>query len=184
MADPFAMLEADHRQVERMLAELAETEPGPEREELVQRLTSALTLHMDFEESSVYPLMQEVDGDSAREAEIEHDLAREGLSKLSALMSEPGFGAVVAMVEAGIGHHVEEEEGEMFPELRQQVDGEQQASLARQLITAKRDAGMLVASLEDASKDDLVEIAETLGLEAKSSMTKDQLRELVGTATT
>ena len=180
MADPFSMLESDHRQVERMLEALAESEQGPEREQLVQNLTTALSLHMEFEEANLYPRVPSaLDDEAAREAEIEHNLAREGVGKLSQLASEPGFGAAVAMVQGGIEHHVEDEEGEMFPALREQVDEETQAQWARQMIAAKRDAGLLAASLDDATKDDLLDIAQGLGLDATSSMTKDELRDLV-----
>lgn len=180
MTDPFSMLESDHRQVEQLLSQLSESEEGPERTELVDHLTSALQLHMDFEETNVYPLTREIlDGETVEEAETEHSLARDGLAKLSELVTAPGFGAAVAMLQGGIEHHVEEEEGEVFPALRKSVDSERQSDLARQLLTAKRDAGMLAASLDNASKDDLVEMAKGLGLDARSSMTKDQLRQLV-----
>lgn len=180
MADPFTLLEADHRQVEDLLSALEDSDKGPEREQLVAQVTNALQLHMQFEESSIYPLAVELlDAESVEEAEIEHQLARDGLVKLSELVSAPGFGAAVAMVQAGIEHHVEEEEGEMFPELRSQVDDDRQSELVRQLVSAKQQAGLLASSLERASKDDLLAIAEGLGLEAKSSMTKAELSRLV-----
>jgi hemerythrin superfamily protein len=183
MADPFSMLEADHRQVEDFLSALEDSEEGPEREQLVAQLTEALQLHMQFEESSIYPLVVELlDEESAEEAEIEHQLARDGVVKLSELVSAPGFGAAVAMVQAGIQHHVEEEEGDMFPDLRQQVDDARQSNLLRQLVAAKQQAGLLTTSLERASKDDLLALAEGLGLEVKSSMTKDELSRLVESA--
>lgn len=37
------------------------------------------------------------------------------------IVSKPGFGAVVAMLQAGIAHHVHEEEHDMFPELREKA---------------------------------------------------------------
>ena len=183
MADPFSLLEADHRQVEEILTALEDSEQGPEREQLVKQLTEALQVHMQFEESRVYPLVTELIGEeSAEEAEIEHQLARDGLVKLSELMTAPGFGAAVAMVQAGIEHHVEEEEGEMFPELRKEVDANRKAELLRELISAKQQAGLLETSVERSSKEDLITIADALGLEARSSMTKDELRQLVGSA--
>lgn len=180
MADPFTMLESDHRQVEQLLASLADAEEERERAELVGQLVAALSLHMQFEERYVYPLTRQLIGEEeAQEANIEHQLAREGLDKLESLLSAPGFGAAVAMVEAGIGHHVEEEEGEMFPQLRDEVDVDEQAELARQLVLAKRDAGLLPVTLEKASKDDLLLISEALGLAAKRSMNKNQLTLLI-----
>lgn len=56
MADPFNMLESDHRLVEAMLSQLEESEKGRERQELVEQLTAMLGQHMAFEEADVYPL--------------------------------------------------------------------------------------------------------------------------------
>jgi hypothetical protein len=97
-------------------------------------------------------------------------------------MSEPGFGAAVAMVEGGIKHHVDEEEGDVFPAMRRDLNAQQQADLARRFIQTKRAAGQLADSLEHATKDDLVDIADELGLEAKSSMTRAELSDLVMSA--
>jgi hemerythrin superfamily protein len=180
MADPFSMLESDHRRVEQLLEELEKSEEGPERERLVEQLTASLSLHMKFEEAQVYPLTRQIlDDETVEEANTEHELAREGLGKLPHLMSAPGFGAAVAMVQGGIKHHVEEEEGEVFPAMRRDLDQQQQSDLVRRLLEAKRDAGLLADSLEHATKDDLLAIAKELGLDANSSMSKAELGELV-----
>ncbi len=183
MTDPFSMLESDHRQVEQLLHQLDESEEGPERQRLVENLKAALSLHMEFEEAHIYPLTREIlDDETVEEADTEHALAREGLGKLSQLVSEPGFGAAVAMVEGGIKHHVEEEEDEIFPAMRRDLDHQQQAELSRRLVDSKREAGLLADSLDHATKDDLVDIATELGLDVKSSMTKAELSDLVVSA--
>ena len=183
MADPFSMLESDHRQVEQLLRQLDESEEGPERERLVGQLTAALSVHMEFEEAHIYPLTREVlDEETAEEANTEHELARDGVGKLSQLTSEPGFGAAVAMMDGGIKHHAKEEEGEVFPAMRRNLDRQQQSDLCRQLVQTKRDAGLLADSLEYATKDDLVDLATDLNLEVKSSMTKAEVSDLVMSA--
>ena len=63
--------------------------------------------------------------EEAKEANVEHGLAREGLTDLGRLVDEPGFGAAVAMLTAGIRHHVKEEEHEVFPELKRKIDREE-----------------------------------------------------------
>ncbi len=78
---------------------------------------------MRIEERLVYPLVPKVLGDeAAEEAEIEHGLARKGLAELKKLQDAPGFGASVAMLTAGIKHHVKEEEHEVFPKLKANLD--------------------------------------------------------------
>ena len=138
MNDPVAMLKQDHKDVSAMLKTLADSRPGARRRSTVEKLTAALSLHMEFEEQRIYPLVaEEVDEESAEEAMIEHELAREGLAEVNRLVDEPGFGAAVAMLTAGIRHHVKEEEGEMFPSLKQQVDREALRELGDELAATK-----------------------------------------------
>jgi hemerythrin superfamily protein len=175
MPDVFRLLENDHRNVESMLDELAESSPGPERQQLVDKLASSLQLHMAFEEEAVYPLLMSLDEEMEQEAEVEHRLAREGLTKMAELLDAPGFGAAVEMVKAGIGHHVQEEEQEAFPKLRSSVDADTSKRLTADLLQRKTQAGSLPDDLRQASKSDLLEMAAEAGIESRSSMTKDQL---------
>jgi hemerythrin-like domain-containing protein len=138
MNDPVAMLKQDHKDVAAMLKTLADSRPGARRRSTVEKLTASLALHMEFEERSIYPLVaEEVDEESAEEATIEHELAREGLAEVNRLVDEPGFGAAVAMLTAGIRHHVKEEEQEMFPALKQQLDRETLRNLGDELAATK-----------------------------------------------
>ena len=134
MNDPVAMLKRDHREVAAMLKTLADSKPGARRQATVKKLSSALQLHMRIEEQDVYPLVaKEVGEEEAEEANIEHGLARDGITKMEELVSEPGFGAAVAMLTAGIKHHVKEEETEIFPELKRNLDRIELADLGDQI---------------------------------------------------
>jgi hypothetical protein len=130
---------------------------------------------MRFEESRIYPLMTTLDEEMATEAETEHGLARESLDKLVALSAEPGFGAAVEMLTGVISHHVEDEEREAFPRLRKAHDAATLQRLATDLFAEKRSAGL--AAPESATKDELLTLAELAGIEGRSSMNKDELRE-------
>jgi hemerythrin superfamily protein len=173
--DVFSMLEQDHREVERMLAQLIEVDEGRDRERLVAALTSSLDLHMRFEEARIYPLMAALDEEMAAEAETEHRLARESLDKLAKLSAEPGFGAAVEMLTGVISHHVEDEETEAFPRLRKANDASTLRSLATELLAQQRAAGMMPPA--SATKDELLHLAELAGIEGRSSMDKEELRE-------
>src|SRR5215203_5893547 len=102
MNDPAALLKADHRVVKDLLSQLGESDVGTKRQRLLDKLTKELQLHMQLEESLLYPLVRDTIGsEDEEEAEIEHNLAREGLDKVNALASAPGFGAAVEMLKAG-----------------------------------------------------------------------------------
>jgi len=139
MNDPVAMLKRDHREVAQMLKALDASKPGTRRRQTVEKLTAALELHMEIEERVIYPVVQRVVGkEEAEEAGVEHGLAREGLADLKRLVDEPGFGAAVAMLSAGIRHHVKEEEQEVFPELKKKIDREELRELGDEVAAAKK----------------------------------------------
>ena len=112
-------LETEHRQVEELFSKLERAESDDEQRPLVEELVAALTRHMKIEETEVYPEVAKIDAEMEEEAENEHQLGRDGLATLDSMVGQPGFGAAVAMLKAGIGHHVEEEESEVFPALRE-----------------------------------------------------------------
>jgi hemerythrin-like domain-containing protein len=139
MNDPIAQLKRDHRDVAAMLKTLDASKPGARRRATLDKLVKSLELHMEIEETAVYPLVAErVDEDDAKEARIEHGLARDGLAKLQELVDAPGFGAAVAMVTAGIKHHVKEEEQEIFPQLKKKLDRDELRALGDRVATAEQ----------------------------------------------
>ena len=92
-------------------------------------------MHMQIEENLVYPLVAErVGEDEEREAKPSARSPRDGLAKMNELVDEGGFGAAVAMVTAGIKHHVKEEEDRTFP----RAEGQPRARRTRE---ARRRSG-------------------------------------------
>jgi len=157
----------EHREVEGLLGKLEKATDAAEQQPLVDRLVAALQQHMEVEENQVYPELSQLDGEMATEAGIEHDLARKGLEQLGSMVGKPGFGAAVAMVQAGIQHHVEDEEGEAFPKLRK-------------AIGARDTTGSSSAGDGELTKDELYEMAKEKGIDGRSSMTKEELAEALG----
>src|SRR5690348_14963229 len=138
MNDPIAILKRDHREAAKMLKQLSESKPGAQRRRTTQKVVDALQLHMAIEEELVYPLVeQRVGSEEEEEAEVEHRLARTGLEKMTELVDAPGFGAAVAMVTAGIKHHVKEEETEVFPKLKAELDRDELRELGDRVAARK-----------------------------------------------
>ena len=152
-------LEQQHRDVETLFAKLEKAEDAREQQPLVDELAGLLAEHMQIEEMQVYPELTRLDEEMGEEATIEHDLARTGLRQLEQMVGKPGFGAAVAMLQAGIEHHVEEEEQEAFPKLRKALSGP--------------------FDLRDATRDELYEEAKKQGVEGRSTMSKDELAAAV-----
>ncbi|HEX4492694.1 MAG TPA: hemerythrin domain-containing protein [Acidimicrobiia bacterium] len=139
MNDPIAILKRDHREVAALLKELSDSKPGAKRRRTTDKVVAALQLHMAIEEELVYPLVEErVGSEEEEEATIEHGLARTGLAQMTELVDAPGYGAAVAMVTAGIKHHVKEEETEVFPELKSKLDRDELSNLGDAVVARKR----------------------------------------------
>ena len=143
MADVIKMLEQDHREAEALFAKIKETN-GAARAGLVTKLADALKLHMEVEEKIVYPaISKQVTGgtEMVEEARTEHQGARKVLGDVEKLSpNEPGFDGALEMLEAGISHHVKEEEEEVFPTFRKSVDATELDQLGEQVAAAKNAA--------------------------------------------
>ncbi len=165
-------LESEHREVEQLFAKLEKAQGEPEQLQLVTQLEAALSKHMEVEETQVYPEVARLDEEMEQEAETEHELGREGIAKLKQLIGKPGFGAAVAMTQAGIEHHVEEEETEVFPKLRKELG----------LGGRNRSRSSGGSDGSETTKDELYEKAKKKGIEGRSSMTKDELEKALENA--
>jgi hemerythrin-like domain-containing protein len=142
MNDPMTILKADHREAKRMLTTLADTDEGSERNRVAKELEAALSLHMEIEEQYLYPLVTtRVGVEDEEEAEVEHRLARDGLATMMSMVAQPGFGAAVEMLKGGITHHVEEEETELLPSLKEALPREEWLAVGDAIAKAKAHAG-------------------------------------------
>lgn len=123
--DALAILEADHRAVEQLFDafERAPKDDLERKATLVQRACELLTIHAIVEEELLYPaargaLDDEEKGD-VDEAYVEHFLVKTLIDKFTEMKAgDDGFDATFKVLAENVGHHVEEEESTLFPELR------------------------------------------------------------------
>jgi hypothetical protein len=97
---------------------------------------------------------------------------------ISLAPDDPGFGAALDSVKAGVMHHVKEEEGEIFPALRK--EGTVLVDIATPFTQRRLDLGMPMpaSALAAAStKEELLHEASNAEIKGASSMSKDELAE-------
>jgi hemerythrin superfamily protein len=142
-ADPFEMLKADHREVEKMHKEyekLVKNEAdAEERGELAARICAALTVHATVEEEVFYPPVREAidDDDIMDHADVEHASAKDLIAQIESMDPDDShFDAKVTVLCEYVAHHVKEEEEEMFPKARKAKDLDF-ASLAAEMEARK-----------------------------------------------
>ncbi len=180
--DPTKLLEADHRTVEALFEQI-EKAKGQDRVALIDELATSLKAHMELEEQVVYPAMEPITGaESVQEGVTEHELARKALADMIALApEEPGFGGAMEAVKAGIEHHVEEEEGEVFPKLRKEGQ-DQLASMSTPFMQKRMELGLPMdaeAIAAASTKEELLEEAKSAQVDGAASMTKTELAKAI-----
>ena len=139
--DAFALLTADHRLVKTLfkqfetLSKADETEA--EKVALVEQICNEVRIHAQLEEEIFYPAVRAAidDDDVMDEADVEHASAKDLIGQLEQMSpSEDHYEAKVTVLGEYIDHHVKEEEGEMFPKARKEVDT---AALGKKLAARK-----------------------------------------------
>ena len=178
--DVIAHLEQEHRKAEQLVARLKDSEAGPERTATLEELRSALRTHMAVEERFIYPIVQEVFDEEEREgADVEHDLTRRSLRWLFDLQDRPGFEAALDMLEAGLDHHVSEEEDEIFPKLRSEA-GDRLAQMdPEELEQQVESSGDGDDGDDGPTRDELYRQAQEQDIPGRSKMDKQELAEAV-----
>ena len=140
--DVIDVLTTDHREATELIGQIRVTTDPAERRDLADSLISELVRHSVAEEMYVYPAMRKhlPDGDKAVEHDTgEHkDLERKMKELEGADASSPEFDATLAEITAILADHVQDEEGEQFPELRRRIPREELVELAGKVETAKK----------------------------------------------
>lgn len=121
------MLSTQHDDVDGMFGDykkLMDLEaPASKRKALADKICKALTDHAELEETIFYPAAREaLDKDSEEimdHADVEHATLKGLIERISTSPGDdPHFDALVHVMGEYVKHHVEEEEDEMFSELR------------------------------------------------------------------
>lgn len=141
-ADAIALLESDHRAVEKLFAAFEKTADNDldAKGTLVRRACEELTVHAMIEEEFLYPAAHDALSGAPQkdvdEAYVEHFLVKTLIEKFETLRpGMEGFDATFRVLTENVRHHVKEEESELFPELRS--SGLDLAGLGRQLAERK-----------------------------------------------
>jgi hemerythrin superfamily protein len=123
--EAIAQLTEDHARVKKLFKQyekLAKDEAeASERQELASMICTELTAHATAEEEIFYPAAREAleEPDLINEAEVEHATAKDLIAQIQASgPDDPQFDAKVKVLGEYINHHVQEEEGQMFPKVR------------------------------------------------------------------
>ena len=122
--DAIALLTEDHAKVKAMFDQYEELgdRAHATKQKLAIKICTELTKHATAEEEIFYPAVREASKDNedlVDEATVEHASAKDLIAQIMSMdPSDDLFDAKVKVLGEQIEHHVEEEEGEMFPKAR------------------------------------------------------------------
>ena len=142
------MLKKQHREVESLFRDALNTEDADKRAELAEEIAVRLSLHAAIEEEIFYPAFREVVGtkkgeELTLEAYEEHRVVKMLVAELPDLEPDAeNFEARITVLKELVEHHVEEEEGEMFPAAEKKLGKDRLAQLGAEMETR-------LAELED-----------------------------------
>jgi hemerythrin-like domain-containing protein len=147
----FALLKQDHREAERLFAEYEKLDETEQKEVLAVKICLALRIHTQIEEEVFYPAARDAldSPELIDEAIVEHAAAKQLIDEIEAMeVGDHLRDAKVKVLGEQIRHHIQEEENELFPKLRDgKLDG---GSIAEEMSTLKQELLAEVAEGGDA----------------------------------
>ncbi|MDF3313811.1 hemerythrin domain-containing protein [Rhodococcus sp. T2V] len=145
-SDAIVILRNDHKEIRKLFrafrgaGENAEKEKG----EIVGRIIEALTVHTYIENEGMYPrvrdLVPELE-DDVLESYEEHHVADVLVTELAAMSpSDERFDAKTTVLIENVEHHIQEEEDEWFPQVREHLGRKKLQEIGAGLLELKEKA--------------------------------------------
>ena len=134
------ILKQDHQKVKGLFQEVRKESDRGKQKELFDKINTELEVHTHIEETVFYPAIDEHEEfkDMVAEALEEHQAAKTLLDELEELGADNhDFGSKLQQLMEAVEHHVEEEEGEMFPKIQEVFGEDELDQLGQDLESAK-----------------------------------------------
>jgi hypothetical protein len=140
-------LKREHEEVKSMLADLQDAGSASERRELVRKIKAALVPHTKAEEKVVYDAIIATSEDQAQvdgyEGYLEHEWASKTLERLEAAdPSSAEHQAAAKVLQDLVEHHIEEEEANVWRDVRENFDAEERMRMNVEFEAAKQQVAL------------------------------------------
>jgi hemerythrin-like domain-containing protein len=160
-AEALQVLIDDHKEVKSRYERFQKLgdKDAEEKEQIIEETCTLLSAHAQLEEEMFYPEVREVIKDSSLidEAEVEHQVAKDLIARLQTEdLEDEERDAVFTVLCEYVQHHVEEEEKELFPQVRKAKDLDLQ-ELGEDLVERKAELMGELESGEGQGRDDTAE---------------------------
>jgi hemerythrin-like domain-containing protein len=142
MPDAIVLLKEDHKTVKRLFKRFEGLGKNADKskKEVVEKIVEELSVHSGIEEQIFYPAVRDVieDEDTILEDLEEHHIVKWTLSELDDMQpQDERFDAKVKVLTEIVRHHIEEEESELFPQVREALGRKRLQELGDAMKKAK-----------------------------------------------
>jgi hemerythrin-like domain-containing protein len=181
------LLIADHNRCRGMFARFKDANANDDADSmssLFLQILKELEVHMTLEEEIFYPMVRDTNddiSDTVDEGEQEHHVAKVLLAEIKQLPDgSDEWIAKVTVLRESVEHHIDEEEDELFPPLRNRIDKDVWDEMAERFEARKAELGApTVADKIDRTKDELLDLARAQRIPGRSSMSQEELAATV-----
>ena len=144
--DAIVLLKEDHKEIKRLFREFQKAGENAKarKGQLVQQILEALTVHTYLENEVMYPEVRKALPaleDDVLESYEEHHVADVLCMELAAMSPEDErFDAKTMVLIESVTHHIDEEEGEWFPQVREGLGRKELQELGARMQELRKDA--------------------------------------------
>jgi iron-sulfur cluster repair protein YtfE (RIC family) len=137
-------LKKEHEEAGELLKKLVDSDKAAERKATLKKLKAALAPHLKAEDQVVYKAVLKLKGKKERqdgnEGEMEHALASQMLVKLTKISNatSPEFSAAAKVLKELVEHHVEEEERNIWADVKANFSEEDRRAMNVAFEAAKK----------------------------------------------
>lgn len=142
--DAIVVLKDDHKEIRRLFREFRKAENDRTKGKLVGQIIEALTVHTYLENEVMYPevrsLLPDLESDILESYE-EHHVADVLVMELAGMKAgDERFDAKTTVLIENVEHHIEEEEDEWFPKVREALGRKKLQEIGARMLDKKDDA--------------------------------------------
>ncbi len=142
--DAITLLRDDHKTVEKLFKQFETAKQPSQQRKIAGQVIKELSVHAAIEEMVFYPAVRDRvpdTEDTVLESLEEHHVAKWVLSELEDMKPDhERFKAKMTVLMESVRHHVEEEEKELFPEVRKALGRKKLNEIGDKMVEAKKSA--------------------------------------------